>query len=82
METVRDIRCQRAIDLVRQKQTRDGKWLLGSRHAGKTYFEMEKPGSPSRWNTLRALRVLDWWEGREDRLAKGMPEIKLADLLP
>lgn len=66
MGTVRDIRCQRAIDLVRQKQTRDGKWLLGSRHAGKTYFEMEKPGRSSRWNTLRALRVLDWWEGRKD----------------
>lgn len=65
MQTVRDIRCQRAVDLVRQKQTRDGKWLLGSRHAGKTYFEMEKPGSPSRWNTLRALRVLDWWEGKK-----------------
>ena len=66
MQTVRDNRCQRAIDLVRQKQTRDGKWLSGSRHAGKTYFEMETPGSPSRWNTLRALRVLDRWEGKED----------------
>jgi hypothetical protein len=25
---------------------------------------MEKLGQPSRWNTLRALRVLKWWEGK------------------
>jgi hypothetical protein len=30
---------------------------------GKTYFEMERLGEPSRWNTLRALRVLKWWNG-------------------
>jgi hypothetical protein len=53
---------QTAINLLRQKQTEDGTWLLGSRHSGKTYFEMEKPGKPSRWNTFRALRVLDWWD--------------------
>ena len=28
---------------------------------GKTYFELERFGAPSRWNTLRALRVLKWW---------------------
>jgi hypothetical protein len=54
---------QTAINLLRQKQTEDGIWLLGSRHSGKTYFEMEKSGEPSRWNTLRALRVLEWWDG-------------------
>lgn len=58
----KDGRNQTAIDLLRRKQ-KDGKWLLGSRHSGKTYFEMEKPGEPSRWNTLRALRVLKWWDG-------------------
>jgi hypothetical protein len=54
---------QTAINLLRNKQTEDGIWLLGSRHSGKTYFEMEKAGKPSRWNTLRALRVLNWWNG-------------------
>lgn len=59
----RDPRMQAAIDLLRHKQTQAGTWLLGSRHSGKTYFDMEKPGEPSRWNTLRALRVLNWWDG-------------------
>jgi len=27
-----------------------------------TYFELERLGAPSRWNTLRALRVLKWWD--------------------
>jgi len=36
---------------------------LGNRHHGKTYIEMEEGGAPSRWNTLRALRVLKWWYG-------------------
>ena len=59
----KDRRFQTAIYLLRHKQTEDGIWLLGSRHSGKTYFEMEKSGEPSRWNTLRALRVLEWWDG-------------------
>jgi len=44
------------------KRSPDGIWNLQNRHAGKTFFEMEKVGQPSRWNTLRALRVLKWWE--------------------
>jgi hypothetical protein len=30
--------------------------------SGRIYFEMEHAGEPGRWNTLRALRVLRWWE--------------------
>ena len=45
----------------------DGRWTLQNRYAGKTYFDMEKVGAPSRWNTLRALRVLQWWEGGSRR---------------
>jgi hypothetical protein len=56
-----DRRLQPAIDLLLNRQTEDGIWVLGTRHPGKTYFEMERPGAPSRWNTLRALRVLEWW---------------------
>jgi hypothetical protein len=59
----RDQRLGDAIDLVRSKQGRDGAWKLQNRHAGKTFFEMEQVGKPSRWNTLRALRVLKWWAG-------------------
>jgi hypothetical protein len=60
--TNKDKRFQLAIDLLRHKQ-KGGQWLLGFCHAGKTYFEMEVPGGPSRWNTLRAIRVLEWWDG-------------------
>ena len=56
----RDSRLEPALDLLLQRQRADGVWALGAAHPGKTYFEMEKPGRPSRWNTLRALRVLDW----------------------
>jgi len=59
----RDERLQDAIGLVYKKRCDDGRWLLQNRHPGKTFFEMEKPGRPSRWNTLRALRVLRWWAG-------------------
>lgn len=55
-----DERYSDAIELLLKKQTRAGLWKLQNRHAGKTWFEMEKPGKPSRWNTLRALRVLKW----------------------
>ena len=57
----KDHRLQSGIDLLRKRQNQDGSWALGVRHAGKSYFEMETPGKPSRWNTLRALRVLEWW---------------------
>lgn len=53
-----DSRMDQAINLIQSKQRADGRWALQNRHAGKTYFEMEKPGEPSRWNTLRALRAL------------------------
>ena len=40
----------------------DGRWPLQNVHAGETHLEMEDgEGAPSRWNTLRALRVLEWY---------------------
>jgi len=57
-----DPRLQDPIDLVRRKCGKDGRWVLQNRHPGKTFFEMEATGKPSRWNTLRALRVLKWWD--------------------
>ena len=57
-----DERLADPVDLLLKKRDPDGRWLLQNRHPGKTFFELEKPGEPSRWNTLRALRVLDWHE--------------------
>ena len=59
----RDPRLVDALSIVKKKRKRDGFWVLQNRHPGRTHFELEKTGSPSRWNTLRALRVLRWWEG-------------------
>lgn len=56
-----DPRLEEAIQLVIDKRRKDGTWTLQNRHSGETHFEFERPGQPSRWNTLRALRVLKWW---------------------
>lgn len=58
---VPDARMDDAIDLVRSKRQPDGTWLLENTHPGNVHFVLEDgDGRPSRWNTLRALRVLDW----------------------
>jgi len=57
----RDSRLQAALDLLQQRQRAEGRWPVQQKHAGKTFFDMEKTGGPSRWNTLRARRVLCWW---------------------
>jgi hypothetical protein len=59
----RDERLHPAIDLLRNRRSPDGKWALGLPHPGKMHFPMEEAGKPSRWNTLRAMRILRWWEG-------------------
>jgi len=58
----KDKRLKDAIEIVRKRQKKDGRWVLQNRYPGRTFFEMEKVAEPSRWNTLRALRVLKWWE--------------------
>jgi len=58
-----DPRVQEAIDLLRSKEQSDGSWLLENTHPGAVHFALEDgDGRPSRWNTLRALRVLRWYE--------------------
>jgi hypothetical protein len=57
-----DPRIDEAIDIVRSKQQADGTWLLENTHPGKVYFALEDDSRPSRWNTLRALRVLAWYQ--------------------
>jgi hypothetical protein len=59
-----DPRCDEAIEVIRSKRREDGTWPLQNRHPGKVHFDMEQgSGKPSRWNTLRALRVFRWYEG-------------------
>ena len=56
-----DERVAEAIGLVTKKRDAQGRWPLENPHPGRVHFEMEGPaGTPSRWNTLRALRVLRW----------------------
>ena len=58
-----DERAAEAIDLVAAKRDADGRWPLETRYPGVMPVEMdEEVGRPSRWNTLRALRVLRWYE--------------------
>ena len=57
-----DERLAPAIDLVESKRGPDGRWMLENTYPGAVHFELEDgDGRPSRWNTLRALRVLDWY---------------------
>jgi hypothetical protein len=54
-----------AIALVEAKRDRDGRWPLEMRYPGTMPVELDEgEGRPSRWITLRALRVLDWYAGR------------------
>jgi hypothetical protein len=60
-----DERCAEAIDLVDTKRGRDGRWHLENTHPGRVHFDIDEgDGEPSRWNTLRAMRVLAW-SGRQ-----------------
>jgi len=62
-----DPRMRPALDILLTKRRKDQTWPLQARHPGQTHFDMEKSGDPSRWNTLRALRVLKHFSTLEDR---------------
>ena len=53
---------ERNLDILIKKQTADGFWKMEHKYPAKVFFEIEKVGQPSRWNTLRALRILNWWK--------------------
>jgi hypothetical protein len=58
-----DERWAEGIDLVKGKRDKDGRWPLENPHPGAVYFDVDEgEGKPSRWNTLRAMRVLAWYE--------------------
>lgn len=57
-----DERMAEAIELVASKRDANGRWPLETVYPGVMPVEMdERAGEPSRWNTLRALRVLRWF---------------------
>ncbi|MBM7565865.1 hypothetical protein [Paenibacillus sacheonensis] len=57
-----DKRLAEAVELVESKKGGDGRWSLEYQHPGTMAVEVDEgEGRPSRWNTLRALRVLDWY---------------------
>ena len=61
----RDPRLDEAVDHVRSRRLEDGAWLLDWSLPGRVWFEMDDgAGEPSRWVTLRAMRVLRWSDGQ------------------
>jgi len=61
-----DARVDEAVAAVIARRQNDGRWLLDIRHRDTLHEEMAGTvGAPNRWITLRALRVLDWYAGRE-----------------
>jgi hypothetical protein len=63
-----DSRIHEAIRLIESKRQLDGRWLLDASYDEALSFPIgEAVGEPSRWNTLRALRVLRWYAGENGR---------------
>ncbi|BES65551.1 hypothetical protein SANA_19900 [Gottschalkiaceae bacterium SANA] len=54
-----DPRMSDGMKLLMKKKRKDGYWPVQQKYAGLVHFDMEQTGKASRWNTLRALRVLE-----------------------
>jgi hypothetical protein len=58
-----DDRMAEAIEIVRARPDGSGRWPLENPHPGELHFQIDEgEGKPSRWNTLRAMRVLRWYD--------------------
>ncbi|HSB90914.1 MAG TPA: hypothetical protein VLD63_12915, partial [Anaerolineales bacterium] len=58
-----DPRMAEAIEIVASKRDAGDRWPLGILHPDEGIAEPgTTEGSPSRWNTLRAMRVLRWYD--------------------
>ena len=53
-----DSRMEDAVQILVSKRKKTGRWPVQAKHSGEVHFDMESTGKESRWNTLRALRVL------------------------
>jgi hypothetical protein len=60
--TDRDSRLEDPVAVLVGHRRNDGRWPIHQNYGGQVWFNMESGRAPSRWNTLRALRVLRWWE--------------------
>lgn len=56
-----------AIGVVEAAADGEMRWTMRNTLNGKMYADVERKGQPSKWLTLRALRVLDWAAGPDDR---------------
>jgi len=64
--TAPDPRLAEAVEVVRAARQADGTWLQGYVLPGRVWFEVDVPsGEPSKWVTLSATRVLDWWDSSQ-----------------
>jgi len=57
-----DNRMTEALAHLNKKQNKDGTWNVHAAHSGQVHVIMEKAGKPSKWNTLRMLRVKKHFE--------------------
>lgn len=57
-----DDRMKDAIDLLKSKQNKQEQWPAYRGPSGRVFFDLEPAGKPSKFNTLRVLRVLNWWQ--------------------
>jgi hypothetical protein len=57
-----DERMRPAVDVLLKKRKSDGRWSQTAKLPGAVHLEFEKAGKPGRWNTLRALRVLNYYD--------------------
>ncbi|MBK8083765.1 MAG: hypothetical protein IPK28_07990 [Devosia sp.] len=54
----RDSRMDEALEIVRSRQSPDGRWKSVALMSGELHLRMERAGKPGRWQTLIALRTL------------------------
>ncbi|MBL7884460.1 MAG: hypothetical protein JNL69_10360 [Bacteroidia bacterium] len=57
-----DNRMTEALDYLNKRQNKDGTWNVHASHSGQVHVIMEKAGKPSKWNTLRMLRIKKHFE--------------------
>jgi hypothetical protein len=66
------------MQLIENKRQSDGRWLLDRSYDEALALQLgESIGEPSRWNTLRALRVLRWYEREAPGISPNQGELKL-----
>lgn len=60
---IKDKRLESAIELVESKRNKEGKWILENTFNGRFFTNIEQKGKPSKWITLKALQVLNFYRG-------------------